>query len=259
MPYQTVNGIKMYYETTGEGPPVVFLHGLGSSTRDWEFQLGFFSKDHQMITVDTRGHGRSEKPKGPYSVPLFASDIAALIRALAVGPVDVVGISMGGMIAFQLALDAPELVRRVVIVNSFPELIARTLKDRLMFLQRFIIVRFIGLRKMGQVLAERLLPKPEHAELRQIFEDRWAENDLQAYQASMNALNGWSVKDRLGEIKCPVLVMTGDHDYTTVESKAEYAKLIPNAELVVMEDSRHATPVEHPDAFNNVVKEFLEK
>lgn len=259
MPEIQVNGIQMYYQVAGQGEPLVFIHGLGSSGRDWEFQVDHFYHEYQVMVFDARGHGQSEKPPGPYSIPLFAQDTAALIRALDLGPTHVVGISMGGMIAFQLALDAPDLVRSLAIVNSWPEMVVRTWQERLQIWQRALIVQLLGMRKMGEVLGERLFPKPEQAALQEIFVERWAENDKRAYQHSMRALVGWSVSDRLEAIICPVLVVAADQDYTPVESKAAYTRRLPDAELVVIEDSRHATPAEHSQQFNQMLGTFLKK
>ncbi len=257
MPRLQLKDISLYYEVAGEGDPVVFIHGLGSSTRDWEYQVPFFAQRFRVIVFDVRGHGRSDKPPGPYSVPMFAQDTAALIRALEAAPAHVVGISMGGMIAFQLAVDEPELVRSLVVVNSGPEVVARTLQERLQILQRFLIVRLLGMRKMGEVLSKRLFPNPDQAQLRKIFVERWAENDPRAYREAMRALVGWSVADRLSEIRCPTLVIASDQDYTPVSAKEAYVSRIPNARLVVIPNAHHAVTVERPEAFNQILLDFL--
>jgi len=210
-----------------------------------------------VVVFDVRGHGRSDKPPGPYSVPLFAQDAAALIRALEAAPAHVVGISMGGMIALQLAVDEPALVRSLVVVNSGPELVVRTFRERLMILQRFLIVRLLGMRKMGEVLSQRLFPRPDQAPLRQMFVERWAENDPRAYREAMRALVGWSVADRLGDIRCPTLVIASDQDYTPVSAKEAYVARMPNARLVVIPDAHHAVTVERPEEFNQALLDFL--
>lgn len=252
-----IGDIELYYEITGQGQPLIFIHGLGSSARDWELQVAFFSRDFQVVTYDVRGHGRSDKPPGPYSVQLFADDTAELIRSLGIAPAHVVGISMGGMIAFQLAVDAPELVRSLVIVNSAPELIFHSIRDRLQFSQRLLIVRMLGMRQMGAVLSARLFPKPDHQELRRTLVERWAQNDKRAYLDSLRALVGWSVSEGLGDIETPTLVIAADEDYTPVSAKEAYVWKMPHSELVVITDSRHATPAEQPEAFNSTVAEFL--
>ena len=254
-----IGDIELHYEITGKGQPLLLIHGLGSGARDWEMQVPFLSQNFQVVTVDVRGHGQSDKPPGPYSIPLFAADTIELIRSLDIAPVHIIGISMGGMIAFQVAVDAPEMVKSLVIVNSGPEFVLRSPRDILRGLQRLFIVRLFGMRKMGEALSKRLFPKEEQREMRRLFVERWAENDRQAYINSMRAIVGWSVADRLGEIDCPTLVIAADQDYTSVSLKEAYIAKIPQAELVVIADSRHATPVEHPEKFNKALMEFLSK
>jgi pimeloyl-ACP methyl ester carboxylesterase len=259
MPKLHVRDIGLCYEVNGQGQPVVFIHGLGSSARDWELQVPVFSKQYQVVTFDIRGHGKSDKPRGPYSIPLFAADTAELIKELGFTPAHVVGISLGGMIALQLAVSAPDLVRSLTVVNAGPEFIVRTAKERLQVLQRQLIVRLLGMRKMGEVLSKRLFPKPDQEELRRLFVEHWAENDPRAYRDAMRAIVGWSVTDHLSEIQCPTLVIAADQDYTPVALKEGYAARMPRAELVVIGDSRHATPVEQPEQFNEALMAFLSR
>jgi 3-oxoadipate enol-lactonase len=259
MPKLSLGEISLSYEVTGEGQPLLFIHGLGSSGRDWELQVAFFSPHYRVVTFDLRGHGQSDHPPGPYSIRLFAADTAGLIERLGIAPAHVVGLSLGGMVAFQLAVDRPDLLRSLVIVNSGPEFVVRSFKDLLGVVQRFLIVRLLGMRRMGEVLAERLFPKPEHAPIREMFAARWAENDRRAYEAAMRAIVGWSVTEHLGEINIPTLVVASDQDYTPVAVKEAYVARMPRAELVVIEDARHAVPVEHPEAFNLALQAFLSK
>jgi len=252
-----VNDIDLYYESAGEGAPVLLLHGLGSSTRDWEYQIPPLAQSHRVIAMDVRGHGRSDKPPGPYSVKQFASDAVALLRAVDAAPAHLVGLSMGGMIAFQMAVDSPEAVRSLTIVNSGPAMILRTLSQKLLIQSRYAVVRIFGMRALARMVAGPLFPKPEQAELRKKFEDHVAENDPKAYLASLSAINGWSVAERIGNIACPVLIVASDHDYTPVAWKRAYAAQIPGAHVAVLEDSRHAGPLDQPDQFNRVVLEFL--
>lgn len=258
MPKITLNNAEIYYETAGKGQMVLFIHGLGSSVRDWETQIPVFSKSFQTVAFDLRGHGQSQKPQGPYSMSLFASDAAELIKSLGGAPVHVVGISLGGMVAFQLAVNHPELVKSLTIVNSGPEVVVRTLKDRWQVFLRFAIVRLLGMRKMGEVLSKRLFPKPEQDNLRDTFVERWAENDTRPYLDTLRAIVGWSVADRIREIAAPTLVVAADGDYTPVASKQGYVSKMQNAKMIVIQDSRHAVPVEKPEEFNAIVIDFLE-
>ncbi len=257
MSYLTVNNTQLYYEKRGSGPPLLLLHGLGSSARDWELQIDAFAPNYRVIVVDMRGHGRSDKPPGPYSVPLFAEDVAAFMRALNLAPAHVVGLSMGGMIAFQLAVDAPELLKSLVIINSSSELIPRNWAEKKDLFTRLLIAHLMGMRKMGDFLGKRLFPEARQDELRRIFIERWAQNDKRAYLASFHALTGWSVTERLGEIQCPTLIVAGEMDFFPLSFKQAYTAKIPRAELIVIQNSRHATPVDQPEKFNAALKTFL--
>ena len=259
MPYHQVNDIDLYYECSGEGSPVLFLHGLGSSSQDWEAQRAAFSTRYRMIIVDFRGHGRSSKPKRPYSIPLFAQDTADLIKHMNVASLDVLGISMGGMVAMQLALDAPHLINHLVIVNSAPAIQSQsfTLRQFMQFIQRRFVLRFQGMQGMGRLISNLLFPYPEQADLRRICRERWTKNDRQAYEASMNAILRWNVIERLTELRNPTLVIAGRQDFIPLPYKQKYANLIPGARLVVIENSRHATPVDQMEQFNRIVLDFL--
>jgi len=259
MPYFEDGSLQVYYEIRGQGPSLILIHGLGSSSRDWELQIAPFAEHFQVVALDLRGHGRSSKPPGPYSMELFAEDTSRLIEELGLDPVHILGISLGGMVAFQLALDQPGLVRSLVITNSTPDMIPRTFKEKIALWQRFMIVRLMGMEKMGQVLAERFLPHPGQEELKRIFIERWAENDKSAYLEAMKGVVGWSVLDRLSEITCPTLIIGADGDYYPTADKEFYTSLIPNARLVIVKNSMHALPAEKPGEFNQIVLDQLDE
>jgi pimeloyl-ACP methyl ester carboxylesterase len=113
------------------------------------------------------------------------------------------------------------------------------------------------MRKMGEVLAGRLLPKPEHAALRAQFIERWAANDATAYLSALQGLINWDVTAALERIDCPVLVVGADQDYTPSAFKEAYTARIRGAKLVIIEDSRHMLPVERAEPFNAALLAFL--
>lgn len=257
MPKLEANNIELYYEVHGSGQPLLFIHGLGSSTRDWEFQVPEFSQAYQVITFDLRGHGQSDKPLGPYSIPLFASDTAELLKVLGVEFAHVVGISLGGGIALQLAIAAPALVKTLIVVNSGPSMSGSPAEIKREMDTRVAIVQQHGMRAMGQVLSQRLFPDAEHAPLRETFVERWAENDPRAYVDALLAMADWNVTDQLSSIRCPTLIIAADQDYSPVAAKEEYIKLLPDAQLVVIPNARHAVPIERPQPFNAALMQFL--
>jgi pimeloyl-ACP methyl ester carboxylesterase len=256
VPRIQANDISLYCETAGRGQPLLFIHGLGSSTRDWGYQVPAFAKNYQVITFDLRGHGQSDKPAGPYTVPMFADDTAGLLKALGIESAHIVGLSLGGAVAFQLAVAHPRLVHTLTIVNSGPTLGEPSAASKEVE-RRVGIVQQMGMQAMGQGLSGALFPKPEHAALRQTFVERWTENDPAAYVEATRAMLGWDVTDRLATIKCPALIISADQDYTPVALKEAYVRLMPNARLAVIADAHHATPLEKPEAFNAVLSDFL--
>lgn len=259
MAYASINGIQIYYELHGvEGKPVIlFLHGLGSSAQDWEAQIAPFSRDYRLLIADMRGHGQSDKPPVAYTMHQFASDVVALLDTLKIDAVHVVGLSMGGMIAFQLAVDYPQRLRSMTIINSGPAVVPRTFKDRFSIWMRFWIVRYLGMRKIGETLAPRLFVDADQEALRQIFIERWAANDPRAYLNALRAIAGWTVEDRIGTITTPTLIVAADHDYTPVSAKEAYIAKMPTATLKIIENAHHAVAVERPDPLNVVVLDFI--
>jgi 3-oxoadipate enol-lactonase len=259
MPKIQTNSHYLHYEAHGEGQPIVFIHGLGSSTRDWEFQVPEFSKSYMVITFDLRGHGQSDKPAGPYRIPMFASDLVGLLGALGHEHAHIVGISLGGAVALQFAIDHPAMVKTLTLVNIAPTYSEDLEEARQALERRVRMVQQLGMRDLGQALSEIHFPKPENASLRETMVDRWAENDPRAYIEAARSILGWNVTDRLSSIQCPTLVVSAEHDLWPLSVKEAYVKLMPNAQLVVISDAHHFTTIERPDEFNAVLTGFLAK
>lgn len=253
-----VDDVELHCEIAGEGETLLLIHGLGSCTADWAPQVAHFRDAYRVVTFDLRGHGRSSKSREGYSIERFARDTAGLLDALGTGPVHVAGISLGGMVAFRLAVDAPQRLKSMAIVNSGPEVPAQTFKQRLPLYVRLFYIHALGLRKMAKKLAKHLFPEPAQGDLRSRFVARLAGNEKRCYIATLRAIfAGWGVADRLSEIRCPVLFIAADQDYTSVELKQSYVDRMPNAGMVVIPSSRHALPMEKPREFNRALADFL--
>lgn len=260
MPVLTTPEAVLHYEVAGHGEPVLFLHGLGSSSLDWRPAMDHFAPTHRVIAIDLRGSGASRDllhPSGPFSVRQFSRDAAALLEQLGAVPAHIVGLSLGGVVAFDLAVQQPRLVRTLTIVNSAPSMVVSGGTARAVILLRRAIARVFGPRGMAKMLAPKLFPGPEHAALRRTFIERMARNRRGAYIATQVAVLSWSVRDRVREIQAPTLVISAEHDYPFLANKQAWASEMPHAEYVEVPGAHHALPMEMPDAFHGLLADFL--
>lgn len=274
MPTARINGIDLYYEEQGSGVPLLLIMGLAADSVAWMFQRDAFAARYRTVLFDNRGVGRSSKPEGPYTIPLMADDAAGLLDALGIDRAHVVGISMGGMIAQELALRHPQRVRALVlgctyarpdaaITRTFEESLAHfggsrgahgeiqvdvSKLDPMAFIQRLLPLTFTPQFMMTQ------LPT-----LMQVFAGALQYGfDLRAILAQVAATQAHDTLDRLGQITAPTLVITGDSDLLIPPGNSDLlAARIHGARLATIPGGSHAFNFETPDTFNAAVLEFL--
>lgn len=186
MPTQHVNDITMYYEVHGAGEPLVLIPGLSADMSDYARLIAELARHFRVIAFDNRGAGRSDKPDTPYSIQMMADDAAALLDALGIGPAHIVGTSMGGRVAVDLALRHPEHVRSLILISTAVRPAPQTVWRRLLLDVMPSLVRMRGSRKH---------PQPYYAFARQRTASR-------SYDATA----------RLGEIRVPTLILHGKSD-----------------------------------------------
>ena len=259
MPQITINQLQIHYEEAGSGAAILFLHGLGSCGQDWMLQVPVFQKTFRVIAPDLRGHGQTDKPQGRVRVAHLASDVLGLLDTLNVERAHVVGLSLGGCVALVLALDAPQRVRSLTLVNTFAHLEPDNPGHALMLVSRLALLGVRGLPAQAHFVAARMFPKPEQEMLRKLAAERIAANDITTYRRLLLAVAAFDVRSRLGEITCPTLVIAGDRDTTVpMHPKQFLAAHIPGARLEIIADSGHATPIDQPEVLNRLVLEFVE-
>ncbi|MFQ5617273.1 MAG: alpha/beta fold hydrolase, partial [Anaerolineales bacterium] len=170
-------------------PTVLLLHGLGVTGTSWELQFpALEAGGYRALAPDMRGFGQSSYP-GKTSVPLMAADTIKLLEAVGDGPANVAGISMGGTVALQLALDAPRLMHKLVLVNTFSRLEPERAGVWLYFLWRMLLIHTLGLETQGRAVAKRLFPHPEQEEQRQQFIAQIVQANPRGYRAPRRALS----------------------------------------------------------------------
>lgn len=252
--YYEVNGARLYIEKFGHGPPIVFLHGGGPFfDNSFAHQRDYFARDHTVIGIDGRGQGHS--PDGPWALSyrMMADDTAAIIERLGLGAVDIVGHSDGADVALLLARDHPQLVRRVVISGAdlrahlSPEERQRAKWSPEQFTEHV------------RALADALPPwiRTDYAKVSPDGPDHWMTLLAKLYEMWLVPVVIESAD--LNTFSMPVLVMAGDHDYTSIEEAAEMYRALPKGQLIIVPATGHGMFRDRPELVNLAIREFLDQ
>lgn len=254
--FADIDGNALHYVSSGEGPPIVFIHGLGGSANVWHGVMQATQQHHHGVALDLRGHGRSQG-KGKFSIEAWAKDVHKLIRHLELPAVTLVGHSLGTLVAQQLAQSAPELVDQLVLVGGISYFQPPTADA---YRERADLVQANGMDVLVDGWLEGAVSPQTHASqpgavglLRELF----LRNDPISYAKSCRALSKAPPirRDELGQ---PTLIVTGAHDRSTPLAMAEELKSsIPVSRIKVLPDVGHWAPVEAPGAIAAAVLEFL--
>lgn len=255
-----MNGIS-YLDPNPQGSPaVLLLHGLGALGSSWGYQI-LTLKEHgfRPIAPDLPGFGQSHFTGRSWTLPQAARQVCALLPALDLQHAVVAGISMGGVVAQQIALDSPALVERLVLVNTFAALRPKRWNEAAYLLGRFLRARVAGVNAQAEMVAWRIFPHPLQTELRAELIRQIRQADPKVYPAAMRALALHDSRRRLGQIRVPTLIITGANDTTVpLPNQADLVRGIPTARQVIIPDAGHAVIVDQPQAFNQALLDFLQ-
>jgi len=255
----SAGSLQLSYLEQGQGPTVLFLHGLGSAGADWSLQFPLFAPQYRVIAPDLRAHGQSEAGAFYWTIQDLADEVAELVEKVQAGPAHVVGLSLGGCVAQALALRRPALVRSLTLVNTFGRLRPAGWRGARRILQRLWLLCFAPMAANAAFIADGLFPKSDQAAFRASAVARLSQNLRRTYWASMRAVLFFDVRAQLPALRCPTLVVAGDRDTTVaLSAKQELSRVIPGAKLVIVADSGHATPYDQADFFNRTVMEFIQ-
>jgi len=231
--YYDVRGIKMYVEVYGQGKPLLLIHGNGGSLGAFSANIPYFSKKYKVIAVDSRAHGKTTDSKDSLSFEMMADDFSALLEAMHIKSAYVIGWSDGGINALLLAMRHPEKVIKLASTgaNLTPDslgLMPAVWKDM-----------------VKQYQTDKDKPRNTAKE----------KNDWKIFMLDYVQPN--IPFSALGAIKCPSLIICGDHDVIPIEHTTKIYQAIPQAYLWVVPNSGHPTLQEHRDEFNKLVDEFF--
>jgi 3-oxoadipate enol-lactonase len=252
------NGVEIYYETVGEGAPVVLLAGLADDRTSWSGQLPALSRHHLVVVFDNRGVGASSVPSGPYSIEEMADDAHAVVQELGIAPVSAIGSSMGGAICQRWALRYPSDVERLVLTNTWAE------RDPFLdaLFSHWIVLGESG---SGQRIMESLLLFCYSADYLQTHPATVHEflalppPPLTGFVGAAQACKAHDVLDDLQAIRQPTLVVAGEHDILTRPALSQrIVESMPAARMMLL-PAGHMIFWEQPEAFSDLVLRFLEE
>lgn len=258
MPYVKTEDLDLWYECTGEGHPVVFLHAFAVTGAMWFPQVPVVSAaGYKVVCIDLRGHGLSSAPPGAYTLSDVVSDVHNFLQILNLGKVCLVGLSTGGRVATRLALDHPDDISELVLVSakSEPALDIKTeLRelseiawngDVLTAVQTFYDNHYQRLTQAAPELADKLI-------------DSWRVKSGDGFAGVAIAISEMdSVTTRVSEIKVPTLAIAGELDPPCHPFIAWYERQIPNCKGVIVSGAGHFVNVEQPEIFNQILLDFL--
>jgi pimeloyl-ACP methyl ester carboxylesterase len=278
-----VGALRVHHTQGGRGSPVVFIHGLGSSGYiEWRFNLDGASKRHRVFAPDLPGFGRSEKPRARYGIAYFARFIERYIRSRGLRSVAIVGTSLGGRIALELALERPRLVRKLVLVNTLGlgrpnvqvtyglvtipgvgEALMRVARDALRWAPPGLIRRAAARYTGAGTNLEKTMDDAYLGNLREMYANQGYHD---AYLSTVRSLispravmgRHYDLTKRLNELKIPVQLIWGaDDPLFPVAHAARAHSLIEHSKLAVIEGAGHTPQAERPEEFNRVLNRFL--
>jgi pimeloyl-ACP methyl ester carboxylesterase len=263
MPKALVNGVRIYYEVYGQGEPIVLIMGLGGSALAWQSQIPTLSQRLRVIAYDNRDAGRSEKVEAEYSMADMADDAADLLGHLDTGSAHVYGVSMGGMIAQELALSHPGRVRTLVLGCTSPCLPAMPPSEKAardVMESAELPLREAFERNMWTGYSDDYLAAHKNDLWLRAQVEAGLTPPLESLRHHYTAVGGFDARERLGQIRAPTLVMTGDDDPLVPPGNSRFlAEHIPGAELIVFPGGRHAFNVEFEEESNSAVLDFIRR
>ncbi|HEY0801934.1 MAG TPA: alpha/beta hydrolase [Steroidobacteraceae bacterium] len=249
MPFFRDEEQSIHYLVRGRGEPLLLIHGLGGSGADWAFQVAALEHRFRIIIPDLPGSGHSLPPQNEYTIAGFASTLWALMDHLKIPLPNIVGFSLGGAVALEMATLRPASVPRLGLINSLATYQPRDLRKWLETYVAATVVRLLGMPRAACMAAARLFPEPWQHAMREHAASALGSVPANSYLGTGFALARWAILDRLDQLKCRILLIAAENDFTPLAEKRELARKL-NAELVVVRGSRHGTPFDSVEVTN---------
>ena len=261
MTKKTINGITINYELEGEGKTIVFVHGLSDSLAYWKVLSENLKNDYQTLIYDLRGHGESSDDDRNTTIDLYQEDLYQLLKSLNIENAVFVGLSLGGNVILNLAVNHPEMVNGLVVMSSFPEHDEK-LKNIFDDFDNAIDEGFV---EFFDTILPYTLPDDileEHKELLENVKVEAAKTaNIEGIKKGINAGYGFNLSDKLNEMNAPTLVIAGEEDnLTTLDIQRKISDNIQDSELIVLEKTKHNILIgRNIEKVLNIINDFMSK
>ena len=261
MTKKTINGITINYELEGEGKTIVFVHGLSDSLAYWKVLSENLKNDYLTLIYDLRGHGESSDDDRNTTIDLYQEDLYQLLKSLNIENAVFVGLSLGGNVILNLAVNHPEMVNGLVVMSSFPEHDEK-LKNIFDDFDNAIDEGFV---EFFDTILPYTLPDDileEHKELLENVKVEAAKTaNIEGIKKGINAGYGFNLSDKLNEINAPTLVIAGEEDnLTTLDIQRKISDNIQDSELIVLEKTKHNILIgRNIEKVLNIINDFMSK
>lgn len=256
MHLSSISRSDLHLRCYGDGPPLLLIHGLGSSGDDWAFQIGPLARHYRLLVPDLRGCGASPVGAGRISIRGFAQDLWQMLDQLRIDRLAIAGFSMGGAVALEMALQQASRVTRLATINSLPSYRVDHWRKWLELNLQIALVKTLGMRRTARMVARRLFPQAHQAAMRQRVVDVLGAAQVEPYLRCARALADWCAAEHVDTLVTPLLMIAGELDYTGLDEKRAWAQRM-RAQLAIVAGSRHGTPFDAIDATNSCLLAFL--
>lgn len=257
MPTFISNNAEIHYQTFGDHtqPALVFSNSLGTNFSMWQPQIDALQHDFYIVCYDTRGHGQSSAPQGPYSIDQLGTDVIHLLDHLHIDKAIFCGISMGGLTGQWLAIHHPDRFNHVMVCNT-----AAKIGQESAWNERAQLVREQGLDGIASTAASRWFTErfiENHADIVTTLSNNLAAGSPEGYASCCEALSQADLREQLKDIRIPVLVVAGSKDPVTTVADGQYMVNNIKSSALFEIDASHISNIEQPEAFNQALKQFI--
>ncbi|PIR32121.1 MAG: hypothetical protein COV36_05110, partial [Alphaproteobacteria bacterium CG11_big_fil_rev_8_21_14_0_20_44_7] len=250
---------KLYFQEFNPSgkKTAIFVHGLGATSDSWGYQFEAFTQaGYRVIAPDMRGFGKTPYSGGDINVKIMADDLFKLVQGLGIREFDLIGLSMGGAISQQFALDHPEMVRKLALANTAARFMARK-GGVFYYLPRYALFPLCPSKLRAKIIAWYIFPQKGCEQYRKEFESQILEGNQFAYMRAAASLIKYDLYEQISQIKAPTIVFTGTRDKTTPLAMQNYlCEQIAGAKHIILEGG-HVTAVDSHREFNKELLDFL--